>query len=201
MHNNGGIDRSHVRVAVDDLHLLHVPAVTAGHLVHGAPPLDGAPDGGASPLERRPVRRDGDRDALPGLRVRGQVEGPAVDADVELHHGGVGARPEPPRPPAHRELGVAVRVQRVGAGEQRRAVRQRLQRQRHVVAAQVLHRHLLVLGAVGVRQVREHRCRRGGDHGGHRHRQEEHGRRRRGGGGRRHCRSSVLGPSSKRESS
>nr|ACF79649.1 unknown [Zea mays] len=162
---------SHVRVAVDDLHLLDVAAVAAGHLVHGAAALDGAADGGAAALQRRAVRGDGDRDALARLRVGGQVEGAAVDADVELHLGGVG-RAQAPRPPAHGELGVAARVQRVGAREQRRAVGQRLQRQRHVVAAQVLHRHLLVLHAVVVRQVRARQRQHG------RRRQEEQGRRR-----------------------
>jgi hypothetical protein len=181
-----------VRAAVDDLDLLDVAAPPAGHLRCGAGPLDGAPDGGALPLQRRAVRGHDDGHAEAGLAgVGGEVEGAAVDADVELG-GGRAGRLEPPRPPADRELGVAVRAQRVRrrAVEEVRAVGQRLQRERHVVRAQVLHRDLLVLGAVVVRRLR--RRRRGEEHG---HRRHQQGRRR-GLGHRRHRR--LLLPRSRR---
>lgn len=108
--------------------------------------------------------RHDDGDVLPGLAcVGGEVEAPAVDADVELGGGGA-VDVEPAGEPAHRELGVAVWVQRVlGPVEQVWAVCQWLEGERHVVGAEVLDCDFLVLGTVVVCQLARRRRGQGED--------------------------------------
>jgi hypothetical protein len=146
------------RAVVDDLELVDVGAVAAGHVVLEAAAVVGAADGGAVAVQRAVgavrVRRDGDADGA-GLAHGRLVPGAAVGADVELRRGRA-RRVQAARPVADGELRVGAVAERVhGAAEQVRAVGQRLQRQLQLLPAQVLHRDLPAAG----------RRRRRGQHG------------------------------------
>ncbi|XBH75560.1 hypothetical protein VPH35_102308 [Triticum aestivum] len=161
-------------VVVDDLDLGDAVAVAAGDGVLKAVVAGVAPSGGAVPLQRAAVR--GDRNADGHARLVGAhlVVRPALMVHVELGHGGA-LRGHAPYPRADVERLVLPAGEQIPVGEERLAVGARLDAQGQVVAAQVLHRHLVaVAGAFS-----------GGGHG-HR-RGQSHEQQEGQGLGRRHC--------------
>uniref|UniRef100_A0A8R7QLX9 Uncharacterized protein n=1 Tax=Triticum urartu TaxID=4572 RepID=A0A8R7QLX9_TRIUA len=144
-------------VVVDDLDLGDAVAVAAGDGVLEAVVAGVAPGGGAVALQRAAVRGDGDADRHARLVGAHLVVRPALVVHVELGHGGA-LRRDAPRPRAHVERLVLPAGEQPAVGEELLAVGARLDAQVQVVAAQVLHRHLVaVAGAFA--DGRHGRCR------------------------------------------
>ncbi|XBI43168.1 hypothetical protein VPH35_107977 [Triticum aestivum] len=137
-----------LRIVVDDLDLGDAVAVAAGDGVLEAVVAGVAPGGGAVALQRAAVRGDGDTDRHARLVGAHLVVRPTLVVHVELGYGGA-LRRHAPRPRAHVERLVLPAGEQIPVGEERLAVGARLDAQGQVVAAQVLHRHLVaVAGAL-----------------------------------------------------